>query len=152
MSCGEGASFDVVWTQHAAMNIADKATLYAEMRRVLKPGGRLALYDILAGPGGPVHFPVPWAREPSISFLVTPEEMRMHLEAAGFEIRDWRDTTHAAREWFAALARRIKEQGAPALGFHVLLGDDFAAMAQNQRRNLDEDRIAVVQAVLRKPA
>src|SRR3546814_7636430 len=34
------ASFDLVWTQHAAMNIADKAGLYREVARVLKPGGR----------------------------------------------------------------------------------------------------------------
>src|SRR6267143_2615309 len=32
-------SFDVAWTQHAAMNIADKAGLYRELRRVVKPGG-----------------------------------------------------------------------------------------------------------------
>ena len=34
------ARFDVVWTQHAAMNIADKPRLYGEMRRVLKAGAR----------------------------------------------------------------------------------------------------------------
>ena len=46
----QDASFDVVWTQHAAMNIRDKATLYREMFRVLKAGGALAIYEILAGP------------------------------------------------------------------------------------------------------
>ena len=64
----DDASFDVIWTQHAAMNIADKSTLYGEIRRVLRPGGVFACYDILAGPGGTPHFPVPWAREPSFSF------------------------------------------------------------------------------------
>ena len=37
----EDASFDVVWTEHAQMNIADKETFYRQIRRVLKPGGRL---------------------------------------------------------------------------------------------------------------
>ena len=56
-------TFDVVWTQHASMNIEDKPRLYGEMFRVVKPGGRLLLYDIVSGPGGPIHFPVPWAGE-----------------------------------------------------------------------------------------
>src|SRR5207253_92070 len=61
---GDGA-FDVVWTQHAAMNIPRKDRLYAEMARVLRPGGQLAVYDLLAGPAGPPHFPLPWADDPS---------------------------------------------------------------------------------------
>ena len=43
------ASFDVVWTQHVSMNIADKPGLYAELGRVLRPGGRLAFFDVVAG-------------------------------------------------------------------------------------------------------
>ncbi len=144
------ASFDIVWTEHVAMNIPDKPKLYREMHRVLKPGGTLAIYDILAGPSGPVIFPVPWARTPDASFLATPDEMRRLLEDAGFRIADWADTTDAARTWFVALAEKIRKEGVAPLGFHVLLGPDFAAMAQNQRRNLEEGRIVLAQIVARK--
>lgn len=144
--------FDVVWTEHVAMNIPDKAQLYREMFRVLKPGGTLAIYDILAGPSGPVLFPVPWARTADTSFLVSPETLRALLEQAGFSIAQWVDSTEQARSWFVAVAARIREKGLPPLSFHVLLGEDFAAMAQNQGRNLQEGRIALGQIIARKEA
>lgn len=144
------ASFDVVWTEHVAMNIPDKSALYREMYRVLKPGGILAIYDILAGPSGPVIFPVPWARTQESSFLATPEALRDLLEKSGFNITDWSDTTEAARTWFVSLAEKIRKEGLPPLGFHVLLGSDFQAMAQNQRRNLEEQRIALAQVIAKR--
>ena len=69
-------SFDVVWTQHASMNIADKAGLYEEIARVVRPGGRFAFFDVLAGPNQPIHFPVPWATDLLFSFLLSPAETR----------------------------------------------------------------------------
>jgi ubiquinone/menaquinone biosynthesis C-methylase UbiE len=54
--------FDAAWTQHASMSISDKPALYAEIRRVLRPGGTFALHDVHAGPVQPIVFPVPWAR------------------------------------------------------------------------------------------
>jgi ubiquinone/menaquinone biosynthesis C-methylase UbiE len=148
----EAASFDVVWTQHATMNIADKATLYDEIRRVLRPGGVCAFYDILAGPGGTPHFPVPWAREPSFSFLITPEALREVLEHTGFRITSWRDTSAVGRAWFQEVAAKMQQEGgSPPLGFHLLLGADFRSMAQNQVRNLNEQRIVLIEAIAQRP-
>ena len=143
-------SFDVVWTEHVAMNIPDKPRLYREMCRVLRPGGTLAIYDILAGPSGPVLFPVPWARTQDSSFLVTPAELRKLLEESGFTVTAWSDTTDAGRAWFASVAERIRKEGLPPLGFHILVGPDFGAMAQNQRRNLEEGRIVLAQVVAKR--
>lgn len=147
----EDATFDVLWTQHAAMNISDKTGFYGEMWRVLKPGGVIAIYDILAGTGGTVHFPVPWARDPSISFLLTPKKLRETLEATGFEILSWRDITETGRLWFQRMGEKIRNQAPPALGLHLLLGSEFKTMAQNQVRNLEEGRIALIESVVRRP-
>lgn len=147
----DDAVYDLLWTQHMAMNIADKDKLYSEMWRVLKPGGALAIYDILAGAGGPVRFPVPWAREPSTSFLLSTQRMRDMLESIGFEVLIWRDTTETARSWFRHLGEKIRAEGPLPLGIHLLFGPDFRLMAQNQVRNLEENRIAVIEAVVRRP-
>lgn len=68
-------SFDAAWMMHVGMNIEDKARLHAGIHRVLKPGGKLAVYDILRGSGEPMTYPLPWARTPQTSFPVTEAEL-----------------------------------------------------------------------------
>jgi ubiquinone/menaquinone biosynthesis C-methylase UbiE len=147
---GEGR-FDLVWTQHSSMNIEDKGRLYAEIRRVLRPGGRLALHEVMAGPNQPVHFPVPWARDPRLSFLRAPAEVRELLRVEGFTELEWHDLSGPSLGWFRdRLAAAPVTSTPPPLGLHLLLGADFQAMFLNQVRNLQEDRIAVVMAVLQR--
>jgi len=145
------ATFDVLWTQHITMNIPDKAALYMEMWRVLKPGGFLASYEILAGVGGSVHFPVPWARTPATSFLQTPEHLQCLLDEIGFEIRSWQDKTEWGRLWFQNMSKKVQKQSSKPLGLHLLLGSEFKMMAQNQIRNLEEGRITVIELIVRRP-
>jgi len=142
-------SFDAVWSQNAAMNIADRDRLYREMRRVLKPGGRLALQEVAAGPGGPPHFPVQWARAPAISFLFTADQTRAKLEAAGFRVVTWQDTTQEALESAARRARNAAV-APPPLGTHLILGDDWQAMFKNSARNLEERRTELFNAILER--
>jgi len=141
------ASIDVVWMQHVSMNIEDKAGLYCEARRVLVPEGRVAIYEILAGPGGEIHFPVPWARAREISFLATPQQLQQTLVDSGLQKRDWIDVTSEATSWFSNMLQRIAVEGSPPLSLATLMGADFSAMAQNVLRNLKEDRLRVVRAI-----
>ena len=139
----DGDAFDAAMTMHVAMNIAAKDTMYAEARRVLKPRGRFVVYDVLQGEGGEVHYPVPWAREPSISNLATPDEMTTLLSGAGFRILSSDDSTEESLHWFEEMAGRMAKS-APPVTFQAFLGDDFAAMARNQVANLRERRIRTV--------
>lgn len=139
-------SFDVVWTQHVVMNISDRGRFYSEVRRVLRPGGRFAMYDVVAGSAGDVHLPVPWAREASISHLLGPAATHVALEESGLRVLSWRDTSALGRAWFREMNPKRLTASVP-LGLHLLLGDDFPVMARNMVRNLDEGRIALVEAV-----
>jgi ubiquinone/menaquinone biosynthesis C-methylase UbiE len=142
----EDLSFDVVWSQNASMNIADRDRLYSEMHRVLKIGGRLALQEVASGPGGDPHYPVPWARDAGISFLLTAEATRAKLEAAGLRVVTWHDTTQtSSRSW-----NRAVEGPPPPLGIHLLIGPDWAAVARNSARNYQEDRVRLFNAVLER--
>jgi len=135
--------FDVVLLQHVAMNIADRARLYGEIRRVLKRGGRFATFDVVSSRGEP-HFPVPWARTPATSFLMSATATRDAIEAAGFRTLTAQDDTEAARSW-AAQMRVSGPPPAPNLG--VVMGPDFAQVAANLGRNLMEGRVGILTAV-----
>lgn len=145
------ASFDGIWSIQMNMNIHDKTAWLEELYRVLKPGGRLVLYEVCANTNAPVHFPVPWAQDASMSSLVPPEEFRDLLNSAGFRIEDWADKTDLARAAFAHMTEPVGEPELPELGVHLLVGPDILTKAYNLRRNLDQDRVSLIQAAAVKP-
>ncbi len=136
-------SFDVALLQHVAMNIADRARLYSEIRRVLKSGGKFATFDIVSKEGEPLY-PVPWARSPATSFLLAAAATRDAIEAAGFRSLIWQDDTEPAKAWFAEL-RASGPPPSPNLG--VVMGPDVAQLAQNLGRSLAEGRLGVLTAM-----
>ncbi|WNM25844.1 class I SAM-dependent methyltransferase [Demequina capsici] len=146
------AVMDAVMTVHVAMNIADKLALYAEALRVLRPGGRFVVYDVLQGEGGDVVYPVPWAHEPSTSHLETPERMRQLLTSTGFAILSERDSSDDSLVWFREVREKIERDGPPPVTFAAFLGDAFGQMAANQVRNLAERRIRTVMYLCERPA
>jgi sarcosine/dimethylglycine N-methyltransferase len=129
--------------QHVAMNIPDRALLYREVRRVLKSGGKFATFDVVLSSGEP-HYPVPWARTPATSFLLTAVATREAIEAAGFRTLTWQDDTEAAKAWFA---QRRESGPPPSPNLSTVMGPDFAQLAANLGRSLMEGRVGILTAV-----
>lgn len=138
------ADFDLVVSQHVQMNIADKSRLYSEARRILRPGGRLALWDATAGPRQPVLFPVPWADIPERSHLVTPDELATTLQDAGFALEVWNDLTDFAVEAMTP----IFDAPADPRGLQLLV-PDIQTKVRSLLSNAREHRLALIQAVAR---
>ena len=136
--------FDAAMTIHVAMNIAAKDKMYAEARRVLKPGGVFAVYDVLQGEGGDILYPVPWARKPSISHVATLEQMESLLTGAGFNVVAVEDSTEESQRFFEKLTSDMSKTGVSPFAWRLFLGDDFPVMARNQVRNVTERRIRTV--------
>jgi ubiquinone/menaquinone biosynthesis C-methylase UbiE len=122
--------FDAAITIHVAMNIAAKDKMYMEAHRIIKPNGIFAVYDVLQGEGGEVLYPVPWAREPSISHLVTPDDMKSLLVGAGFKLLDVQDSTEESQAFFERMTAQMTKTGSTPVAWRLFLGDDFAVMAR----------------------
>jgi sarcosine/dimethylglycine N-methyltransferase len=138
-------SFDVAWMQNVGMNIADKRRLYAEVHRVLKPGGRFAFQEMAAGKSAASYYPLPWATDPADSFLVAAEEMQSLLGESGFVAELLEDTSDIH-------LGRTNANAAPAaqgqLGLAVFV-DNLAQKAGNARRSLEEGQVRLVRGVFR---
>ena len=143
-------SFDHAWTQHVAMNIQDKERLYKGIYRVIKKGGRFAIYDVVKG-DGPAVYPVPWAHEASISFLASPSEMAQVLHATGFSEVSSVDTTDLALSWFDELQSIQQAPGVISpLNLGSVIGLESKQMMANFAQNIKEGRVRLMQVIVQK--
>jgi sarcosine/dimethylglycine N-methyltransferase len=138
-------SFDAVWMQNVGMNIADKRKLYAEIHRVLKPGGRFAFQEMAAGQTATSYFPLPWATDPGDHFLVAAQELQSMLAESGFIAELFEDTSDAH---LARTAANATPAAPGQLGLAVFV-DNLAQKAANARRSLQEGQVRLVRGVFR---
>jgi SAM-dependent methyltransferase len=142
-------AFDGAYMLHVGMNIQDKAALFAEARRVLKPGGVFGIYDVMGeGPTSGLQFPVPWARRPETSFVQSLESYGRLLAEAGFRVERTRDRSDFA----LGFLKQVRSAGdpaavAPQLGLHLLLGEDAPRMFANLMALIGRGQVAPVEII-----
>lgn len=141
------AIFDVIWTQHCSMNISNKEGLYHEFKRILQKGGRLLIHDIVQGVQSPVLYPTPWAMSSENSFLQSKESLGKTLQNAGFKVDHWEIISEQALEWYARMKASKFKRKPPLFSQKLLFGDALPMMAGNMRKNLQEHRIEVLEAI-----
>ena len=98
------ASFDVVFSKDSLVQIPEKAALFSEILRVLRPGGRFIASDWLRGGEG-AYSPemIEFFRLEGIAYnMASLPECTAALRAAGFSEIAARDRN----DWYLALARR----------------------------------------------
>ena len=138
------AAFQVVFSQHVQMNVADKTRLYQEARRVMVSEGRLAMWDITSGERGELDYPLPWADQPALSHLATSDQLRAIVESSGFAIDHWNDFTDQA----STMMQTLLTLPPNPLGLHAFVAD-FAQKAKNLTLALADGRLRVIQGVAR---
>jgi SAM-dependent methyltransferase len=146
----DDARFDLAFTIQVQMSIEDKERFYAEISRVLRPGGRFAFQDIMSGPGGEIVIPVPWATKRDSSFLIGVDELRAILDERGFQVESLDDISAEALAWRKQQPAAAGLAGSP-LGLQVVMGEQFATMQSNQVKNLEQQRVTYVRGLATKP-
>lgn len=141
--------FDAALLLHVGMNIPDKDALMRESARVLKPGAILAVYEIMKVGEEPIEFPVPWASVAENSFLADLNSYRRSAERAGFREIASRDQSPIAMQFFAEQKRRAAAESAPAVGLHILMGENFPTKVANMAMAVTAGRIAPTELILK---
>jgi ubiquinone/menaquinone biosynthesis C-methylase UbiE len=139
------AGFDGAYMLHVGMNIADKKAVFAEVRRVLKPGGIFGIYDAMRESDGPFAYPVPWSSEAATNHIDTPDTYKAALTAAGFTVIKERNRRDFALQ---SMQQRVAQAGQP-IGLPVVMGATAAQKLANMRAMIEGGVFAPYEIIAR---
>jgi len=154
-------NFDRAWMLHVGMNVADKSRLFNGIGRVLTVDGLFIVYDVmLLGDPSLLSYPLPWASEPSHSFIARPEQYRASLSDAGFEIvaehdrrsqgiRSLRGLRTADAHHEGSAPQGPGASDARPASVNVAMGADASAKIANVLRHMEDGLLTPTELVCR---
>lgn len=107
--------FDAAYTMHVQMNVANKAGFFGEIARRLRPGARLAVFEVCRNRAAEPALPLPWSLDGTDSFLVPADALRATIESCGFELLEWVDESAWIRQWFERTPDRVAAAATEAM-------------------------------------
>ncbi|MGI9615722.1 MAG: SAM-dependent methyltransferase [Acidimicrobiales bacterium] len=152
---GDGRSiepFDAAYLMHVGMNVADKPALFADIARLLKPGGTLGIYDLLRFDDGELGYPMPWASSAATSFVETTVAYESGLAAAGFELVVAQERQDMATAFVATVGQAAASSSGPPspVGLHLVMGSTIGAKVRNLTAALEAELLKPVELLARR--
>jgi len=146
------ASFDVALSQESFLHVADKARLFSECRRVLRPGGRLCFSDWVA-----LDLP-PGARERLAAAFTAPGIAcrERYLAALGSAAFDDVRVTDISESWKPSLRERLERLRRRHGRTAARVGEEFATWWEGEYAFMVdlvlEDRLGGARFAASRPA
>lgn len=141
--------FEGAYLFHVCMNIDNKSALFAEVRKILAPSGKLGICDIMRIGAGDLSYPVLWVTSAATSFVADADTYRRLLEAAGFAVLKERSRHDFALEVFRQMRSR-DASGRPAPhGLHIVTGENAGKKVLNMMHDIEQGLIAPTKMICR---
>lgn len=141
----EACSFGGATLFHVGMNLPDKAAVFREVARLLRPGGRFAVYDVMRTGPGEIAYPVPWGSDETSSFVESEEEYVEAIEQAGLSVERIENFAPLIPGFMATT------NATPGLDLTVLMGEAFPAMLENVRGGMAGGTLAPIEIIAAAP-
>jgi SAM-dependent methyltransferase len=126
--------FDLIWSQDALCHSANRAKVFSEVKRVLKPNGIFVFSDILLSENAPEEYAKAFTSVNAVQHLGTKQEYLNDLKVAGLKIVVCEDWSQKLEQNFRSMLEQLntnKEEMLKA-GVEPELIKDFSEALRNR--------------------